>query len=214
MERGSFPHYFRILRQLARMKIDLALTRIYFRYWGVNCGVSPVVGGVPLIRRTPLSTLTIGSHCTFLSTWNYNLHGLTRPCMLSTVKRDARLRIGDYSGFSGTVIVCSTSINIGERVMCGANSTIVDTDSHSLDYRQRYPRYHGLEIEGFKEDVRSSPITIEDDVFIGMNTTILKGVTIGERSVIAACSVVTNSIPSNCIAGGVPARVLRSQINN
>ena len=55
----------------------------------------------------------------------------------------------------------------------------------------------------------SSPIVIEDDVFIGVNCIILKGVTIGARSIIAAGSVVTKSIPADCIAGGNPAKVIR-----
>lgn len=55
----------------------------------------------------------------------------------------------------------------------------------------------------------SSPIIIEDDVFIGMNCLILKGVTIGARSIIAAGSVVTKSIPSDCIAAGNPAKVIK-----
>lgn len=55
----------------------------------------------------------------------------------------------------------------------------------------------------------SAPVTIEDDVFIGMNCVILKGVTIGARSIIAAGSVVTKSIPADCVAGGNPAKVIK-----
>ena len=54
-----------------------------------------------------------------------------------------------------------------------------------------------------------SEVIIEDDVFIGMNTIILKGVTIGARSIIGAGSVITKSIPSDCIAAGNPAKVIK-----
>ena len=55
----------------------------------------------------------------------------------------------------------------------------------------------------------SKPIVIEDDVFIGANCLILKGVTIGARSIVAAGSVVTRSVPADCIVGGNPARIIR-----
>lgn len=55
----------------------------------------------------------------------------------------------------------------------------------------------------------SAPVVIEDDVFIGMNCIILKGVRIGARSIIAAGSVVTKNIPADCIAAGNPAKVIR-----
>ena len=80
----------------------------------------------------------------------------------------------------------------------------MDTDCHCVNYlSRRDPKIDGPQCG-------SSPIVIEDDAFIGMNCIILKGVTIGSRSIIAAGSVVTRSIPADCIAGGNPARVIRN----
>lgn len=77
---------------------------------------------------------------------------------------------------------------------------ITDTDAHSLDWEDRR---HG------RGEVPSVPIVIEDDVWIGAQCIILKGVTIGPRSIIGAGSVVTHSIPADCIAAGNPCKVLR-----
>ncbi|WP_407674469.1 DapH/DapD/GlmU-related protein [Parvivirga hydrogeniphila] len=101
---------------------------------------------------------------------------------------------------SGATIVCRQSIRIGNRVLVGANVTITDTDSHAVD---RIPRRY------LREGVRSAPVVIGDDVFIGGNSIVLKGSTIGDGSVIGAGSVVTGSIPAGVLAAGNPARVLR-----
>ena len=84
--------------------------------------------------------------------------------------------------------------------MLGANATILDSDCHSLDPVKRQ----------IKDcDIREAQVVIEDDVFVGMNSIILKGVTIGRGTVIAAGSVVTHSIPEHCLAGGNPAIVIK-----
>jgi acetyltransferase-like isoleucine patch superfamily enzyme len=85
----------------------------------------------------------------------------------------------------------------------------MDTDAHNLDYRVRASN----EMIGkyYKDSLTaaSAPITIEDDVLVGTRCIILKGVTIGARSIIGSGSVVTKSIPSDCIAAGNPCRVIR-----
>ena len=91
-------------------------------------------------------------------------------------------------------------IIIGDRVTVGANSILVDTDFHPLDALAR---------QNTPWDGGTAPIMIEDDVFIGMGTLVLKGVTIGGRSIIGAGSVVTRDIPPDVIAAGNPATVIR-----
>lgn len=102
---------------------------------------------------------------------------------------------------SSTVLWCHKKIAIDNNVKIGGNCIIIDTDAHNIDYitRRKPATDWGV----------SSPIIIEDDVFIGMNCLILKGVTIGARSIIAAGSVVTKNIPSDCIAAGNPAKVIK-----
>ena len=85
---------------------------------------------------------------------------------------------------------------------------ILDTDVHQLDYLARR-RKKTPNTADITTTVQSAPITIEDDVWIGANCQILKGVTIGARTVIGAGSVVTKSIPADSIAAGNPCRVIR-----
>lgn len=97
-------------------------------------------------------------------------------------------------------IFCIYRIEIGEGVIIGDNVIIRDSDSHQISY------------EGHTQEV-SSPIIIEDHVWIGVNCTILKGVRIGKGAVIAAGAVVTKDIPAGCLAGGVPAKVLKQNVS-
>ena len=98
----------------------------------------------------------------------------------------------------------------------GADCMILDTDCHSLDWSNRGKR-GGKDEQGRSVDhmnTKTAPVVIEDDVMIGARSIILKGVTIGARSVIGAGSVVTKSIPADCVAGGNPCRVIRKKENN
>ena len=148
--------------------------------------------------RTPDSTIEIGQKCRFRSGKWSNRIGLNRPCMVSTLRHKARVSIGEDCGFSGTVIAAAESISIGSNVICGANVTITDTDWHHTDPTKRRDAA-----------AQSAPIVVEDNVWLCMNVTVLKGVTIGCGSVIAANSVVTESIPDRVIAAGQPAKVVR-----
>lgn len=116
------------------------------------------------------------------------------------VERGGRLTIGDNVGMSSTRIWVSKEVSIGSHVNIGGGVVITDTDAHPIDWRQR--RKGG-------EGTLAAPVRIADDVWIGANTTILKGVTIGARSVVGAGSVVTRPIPPDCIAAGNPCRVIR-----
>ena len=128
--------------------------------------------------------------------------------MITTLGVGAAIRIGDQAGFSGAVICAAERVEIGDRVMMGANVTVTDTDSHPIDYRKRHPENFGMPAEAVSE-IATRPVVIGNDVFIGMHSLILKGVTIGEGSVVGAGSVVVNDLPPRCIAAGNPARVIR-----
>jgi acetyltransferase-like isoleucine patch superfamily enzyme len=118
--------------------------------------------------------------------------------MISTLKHRAEIRIGKRCGFSGTVIAAATSITIDDDVMCGANVTITDTD------------WHGHEPDKRHEQGPTKSIHICRNVWIGMNVVIMKGVTIGENSIICVGSIVTKSIPPNSVALGQPAQVVKT----
>lgn len=114
----------------------------------------------------------------------------------------AEFSIGDSSGFSNTIIACYNKITIGNHVDIGAGCYIFDTNYHSTDYRVR--------MDGRSDaDVKTAPIVIQDNVFIGARSVVCKGVTIGARSIVAAGSVVIKDIPADCIAGGNPCKIIK-----
>ncbi|WP_275229109.1 acyltransferase [Novosphingobium album (ex Liu et al. 2023)] len=152
----------------------------------------------PIVLRGH-GTLVLGTRVKIVSLSRYNPAGVNHPTVL-TVLKGARMTIGDRVGMSGAAIFCATGIKIGNDVQIGANVSIFDTDFHALDYVDRRLDRH----------TPTAPVHIGDDVWIGANSIVLKGVTIGERAVIAAGSVVTSNIPANTLAGGVPSKVIRS----
>lgn len=144
--------------------------------------------------------MAFGSHLHLRSSPHSNPLGPNHPVILCTWRAGACLEVGAHFSMTGGAICAAEAIRIGSNVAVGANSTIVDTDFHPLDPRRRQC--------GEGEGATGS-VTIEDDVFIGMNSLILKGVTIGCGSVIGAGSVVTHDVPPHVIAAGNPAHILR-----
>ena len=116
------------------------------------------------------------------------------------VEPGATLTIGNNVGMSSTRLWIHESARIGNNVKIGGCVLITDTDAHPMDYVAR---------RSSNEGTKSAPVIIEDDVWIGAHCIILKGVTIGARSVIGAGSLVTKSIPADCVAAGNPCRVIK-----
>ena len=108
-----------------------------------------------------------------------------------------RLELG--SGFcnSNLILRCTERITIGEDVAISHNVTIMDSDAHEI-FGNRH--------------AKTQPVVIGDHVWIGTGAKILKGVTVGAGAVIAAGAVVTKDVPEDCLAAGVPARVIRKGI--
>tara|TARA_B100000965_G_C19588338_1_gene756848 strand:+ start:2109 stop:2657 length:549 start_codon:yes stop_codon:yes gene_type:complete len=125
-------------------------------------------------------------------------------------------RVGDDTIFQGSgslkfgknsfngercVFGCNAKISIGKDVMIAPHVSIRDTDHTFLD------RTIPMNQQGFV----SQEVIIEDDVWIGQGAVVLKGVIIGKGAIIAANAVVTKDVPSYCIVGGIPARVIRKR---
>ena len=166
---------------------------------GVEIGGGWRCYGLPIIQRHRLSHIRIGRRMNLRSTARSNPLGPNHPVIISTRRAGARLTIGDDFGMTGGSLVCDERIRIGDRVWVGANSVIADTDFHPLDPQRRLAAPLAA---------RTAPIQIGDDVFIGMNALILKGVSIGAGAVIGAGSVVRRDVPAGAIVAGNPAAVV------
>jgi acetyltransferase-like isoleucine patch superfamily enzyme len=121
--------------------------------------------------------------------------------------------VGDFTLMNGALVMAEERIEIGSHCLISWNVGIADSDFHPLAPAQRIIDAHAL-APFFKDrpprpKLRTAPVIISDNVWIGMNAIILKGVTIGENSVVAAGAVVTKSVPANVVVAGNPAAVVR-----
>jgi acetyltransferase-like isoleucine patch superfamily enzyme len=155
--------------------------------------------GLPIIQKHRGSRIRIGDGLQLRSTVRSAPFGPYHPVMLCTLRADAVIEIGTEFGMNGGSICAMQQVKIGNHVAVGSNSTIVDTEFHPSDPRQRALAPN----EGL-----SSPVVIEDNVFVGANCTILRGVTIGAGSVIGTGSVVTQNVVPGAVVFGNPARVV------
>ena len=121
------------------------------------------------------------------------------------VGKDARLRIGNsvYINY-GTSISCNIQVNIGNGCLIGPEVMIMDDDGHPVDWRTRHDYFPDGPQTRF-----GAPIILEDTVWLGARSIVLKGVTIGTGAVVAAGAVVTRSVSPRSLVAGVPARFIR-----
>lgn len=170
-----------------------------------------LVGKPVIIRRKwyekafahhPGGTINIGHQFICNNTIASNSIGLIQPCIFDIAIDGSQIIIGNNVGISGATLNAATSIVIEDNVMIGSGCVITDTDSHPIDYEAR--------MEDDSTQTCTMPILIKEGAFIGARCFIMKGVTIGKHSIIGAGSVVTKSIPDNCIACGNPAKVIKT----
>ena len=106
-------------------------------------------------------------------------------------------------------------ISVGARVQISHGVHVFDNNSHSRSASERAARYRELMTEGrhrIAENITCGAIKIEDDVWIGFNAAIMKGVTIGRGAIVGACSVVTKDVESYAIVAGNPAKVVGKSV--
>jgi acetyltransferase-like isoleucine patch superfamily enzyme len=158
--------------------------------------------GLPYVSVAFGGKCTIGDGCDMNNKLSSNPIGRPQPCVFF-VDREARLTIGKNVGLSQAALICHLSITIGNNVKIGGGVCIYDTDFHSV-----FPEIRRIPELDLVNKIKM-PVVIKDNAFIGAHSTILKGVTIGENSVVGACSVVTKSIPDNQIWAGNPAKLIK-----
>ena len=184
-----------------RRRLAWPYIRLQFAFHGIDWGERWRIFGAPILQRHRGSVIRVGDGLVLRSWPRSNPLAPTHPVVLSTRSRDAEIVLGDDCGLTGVVIVAETGVMVGDRVLIGGNAQIVDTD------------FHPLHAEVRQQDMNAGTtrrIRIGDDVFIGMNSIILKGVNVGTGSVVGAGSVVSQDVPPKTIVAGNPARVVRS----
>ena len=178
--------------------INNKLYNVLLKISGIKLGRSVKIHGWPYIFRFSGTKIEIGDRVVINSSFLSNLVGLYQPTVIVS-RYGGKIKIGDDVGISGSTIYAWDEIDIGARTQIGANTKIVDTDFHSLDYRKR----------NISDSVNTKPVHIGSDVFIGMNTIILKGTSIGNGSIVGAGSVVSGEFPDGVMIAGNPAKLIK-----
>jgi acetyltransferase-like isoleucine patch superfamily enzyme len=141
----------------------------------------------------------IGQKFSYNSHTFYNRFGVRNCCFISVIQNNAKIIIGNNVGVSGVFISAWQEIKIGNNVLIGANTIITDSDWHPINSDERDNH----------SKVKFKPVIIDDDVWIGANVLILKGVKIGRGSIISAGSVVFDDVPEYSLVKGNPASVVK-----
>lgn len=166
----------------------------------VVVGKSPTVWGKCIIIKFPGSVVQIGDRFHCVSDRIRASAATVNITRIKTFTGEARVIIGNSVGLNGTSIVCrSTSVSIGDHTKIGPDCIITDTDFHGIEPDKR--------LQSFPELDRA--VNIGRNVWIGMRCIVLKGVTVGDNSIIGAGSVVTRDVEPNSIYAGNPARFIR-----
>ncbi len=185
----------------ANMAWSTLRARVSCRLQGCKVGKGFRSSGAIRIKARAAGSIVIAENVRLLAHWRSNRVGLGGPVILHTWE-GGRIEIGDHTGASSVVISARSGVKIGKHCNIGGNVRIFDNDFHALDAEiRRGPR--GC------VDCATRPISIGDDVFIGAQSIILKGVTIGDSAIIGAGSVVTKDVPAGCVAAGNPAVIIK-----
>jgi acetyltransferase-like isoleucine patch superfamily enzyme len=142
--------------------------------------------------------LTIGANCTMTE-------------VQFAVGERGVVEIGAFCYFTSAVVLCELSLQVGSYVVIGWNATIADTDFHPIDPALRIADAVACSpLAGARQrpPILKRPVIIEDDVWIGPNATILKGVRIGAGAFVEPGALVTRDVPPRSRVAGNPAEVI------
>lgn len=132
---------------------------------------------------------------------------------LINVSGKRRLIIGEwcYLGERSTLWSSGADLIVGDRVLIAKDVFISNNNSHPIEANSRYEHYKHIVTKGhpLQSDLHGQTIKIEDDVWIGCKSIILKGVTIGKGSIVAAGSVVTKDVPEGVMVAENPAKIVK-----
>lgn len=175
---------------------------ILLKVKGVEYKSFPHFDGIMILSKAKNARITIGKDVYLNSGRKCNPVGFEHKMMISATGTGV-VEIDDNVGISNAVIYSASYIKIESGVLLGNGVKIYDTDFHSLNHCSRSPGHSDNE-------TITQPVRVCKNAFVGAGTTILKGVIIGENSIIGACSVVTKHVPANQVWAGNPARFIRT----
>lgn len=183
---------------------EIGLYLSYLKYKWINRN-RVVINGFAILFHFPHSEINFLYHpeigkTTINSSFLSNLLGLYQRTII-VARYGGNISIGSGCGISGSTIYAMERIEIGERCLIGGNCKIIDNDFHPLHIEKRNPQKW--------EDIKRKPIKIGDGCFIGANSIILKGTTLGKNCVVGAGSVVSGTFPDNVILAGNPAKIIK-----
>ena len=179
--------------------------RLKARMFGIEVGPGVTACGSVSLGRWPGSHIRLGAGCSLISSSRRaTASTLYAPVRLRTYAPTARIELAEGVQLSGTAITArSCTISIGKDTMVGPNCVITDSDFHA-----HWPAETRHIEPAFELD---RGVSIGANVWIGMNSLILKGVAIGDGAIIGARALVTQDVPPYTIVGGVPARPIRQR---
>lgn len=176
--------------------ISLKFSKVYFRK-------SLRINGRLKVKNR--GTVILKENITINSGKNCNIIGGDRRTNI-IVSENAYFKIGNNVGISNSTFVCTKKITIEDDVLIGGSCRFYDTDFHSIDYISRMKPYKN----GVPDDkIKSNDILIKTGAWIGGSCIILKGVTVGVKSIIGAGSVISKNVPDNEIWAGNPIEFIR-----
>lgn len=191
-----------ILADIWDVTFTTPLIRLLWQNSGVQLGHNCRFWGKPILHMSIGSNIVVGNNFKARSRATSNSIGTIQPVVLSTSGSAAILEIGDDVAMSGCTLACRQEVRLGDRVGLGSGCLIMDNDSHPLNPSERFTE---------TTNIRSSPVILQNDVWVGARAILLKGTKIGARSIVQAGSVVQGEFGQDCIIGGNPAVVLTSK---
>lgn len=141
------------------------------------------------------------------------IHGDLALRAVLKVEGDGRLEIGRFCYLGdGVLVSVKERVSIGEATLLAHGVQVFDNNTHPTSAAQRELQFRRM--IGYKDRngpmvIESAPVTIGRRCWVGMNSIVMKGVSIGDDTIVASGSVVVSDLPAGVIAGGNPARVLR-----
>lgn len=169
-----------------------------------ECEVRGVVitDGYSMVQKwNRTSRVIIEDGCVLINKSENNLAGILHECRFVLQAENAVIHIGEHSGLSGVTIMCAKKVVLGRNVALGANVTIYDNDMHATNpYLRQFDN---------DNNIVTKEVIIDDYVWIGAHSIVLKGVHIGRGAVVGAGSVVTKDIPPLTVYAGNPAKYIK-----